>query len=71
MKPADALVELVKHSFLLDIEERAMLAAHFDELSALAGLPIYYRLDYPRRYEDLAAVRLAIIEHAKQESAPA
>lgn len=71
MKPADALIELVKHSFLLDIEEREMLAAHFDELSRLASLPIFYRLDYPRRYEDLAAVREAIIEHAKQESLPA
>jgi len=65
---ADALIELVKHSFLLDIEEREMLAAHFDELSALASQPIYYRLDYPRRYEDLAAVREAIIQHASQDS---
>jgi hypothetical protein len=71
LAPTDALIELVKHSFLLDIEEQATLAAHFDELSALASLPIYYRLDYPRRYENLAAVREAIIEHAKQESLPA
>jgi hypothetical protein len=68
MKPAEALIELVKHSFLLDIEERDMLAAHFDELSSLANLPIYYRLDYPRRYEDLADIRQAIIQHATEES---
>jgi len=68
MRPAEALIELVKHSFLLDIEEREMLAAHFDELSSLANLPIYYRLDYPRRYEDLATVRQAIIEHTTEES---
>jgi hypothetical protein len=68
MKPAEALIELVKHSFLLDIEEREMLAAHFDELSSLSNLPIYYRLDYPRRYEDLATVRQAIIEDAIQEN---
>jgi hypothetical protein len=71
MKPAEALIELVKHSFLLDIEERDLLAAHFDELSSLASLPIYYRLDYPRRYEELPAVRQAIIEHATTESQPA
>ena len=71
MKPGEALIELVKHSFLLDIEEKQMLATHFDVLSTLASLPIYYRLDYPRRYEDLAAVRQAIIEHATQESDPA
>ena len=28
MNPAEALIELLKHSFLLDIEEREMLAAH-------------------------------------------
>jgi hypothetical protein len=67
LKPAEALIELVKHSFLLDIEEREMLAAHFDELSSLASLPIYYRLDYPRRYEDLAAVRQAIVRHTSEE----
>jgi hypothetical protein len=64
MKPAEALIELVKHSFLLDLEEQDLLAAHFDELSKLANLPMYYRLDYPRRYEELAKIRLAIIEHA-------
>lgn len=71
IKPSEALIELVKHSFLLDIEEREMLAAHFDELSDLASLPIYYRLDYRRRYEDLPAVRQAIIQHATQENEPA
>ena len=71
MKPGEALVELVKHSFLLDIEERTLLAAHFEELSALAGRPIYFRLDYPRRYGDLATIRAAIVEHARHESAPA
>lgn len=64
LKPAEALIELVKHSFLLDIEEREMLAAHFDELSDLVSLPVYFRLDYPRRYEDLPTVRQAIIENA-------
>lgn len=71
MRPAEALIELVKHSFLLDIEEREMLAAHFDELSSLANLPIYYRLDYPRRFEELARVRQAIVEHAKKEDGAA
>jgi hypothetical protein len=66
MSASEALIELVKHSFLLDIEEKEMLAAHFDELSKLAALPIYYRLDYPRCYEDLPRVRQAIIEHASK-----
>jgi len=41
-----------------------MLARHFDDLTRLAALPIYFRLDYPRRYKALAAVREAVIRHA-------
>lgn len=67
VKPAEALIELVKHSFLLDIEERDMLAAQFDEFSNLVSRPICYRLDYPRRYEDLAFIRQAIVQHAMNE----
>ena len=66
MKPAEALIELLRNSFLLDIDERKMLAQHFDELSRLAVLPIYYHLDYRRRYEDLPHVRDAITRHASQ-----
>jgi len=60
---ADALVELVKHSFLLDIEDHHLLADQFDHLARLANQPIHFRLDYPRRYEDLAMVRQSIVEH--------
>jgi hypothetical protein len=65
---AQALMEWVKHSFLLDVEEQPLLASHFDGTAKLANQPIYYRLDYPRRFEDLANVRQAIVEHAMQES---
>jgi hypothetical protein len=68
LSAAEALVEWVKHSFLLDVEEKPRLASHFDQVAQLANLPIHYRLDYPRRYEDLPAVRQAIIEHATTES---
>jgi hypothetical protein len=71
LSPAEALVEWVKHSFLLDVEERPRLASHFDQVAALATQPIHYRLDYPRRYEDLAGVRQAIVEHACNESVTA
>ena len=64
MAPAEALMALVKNSFLLDIEEQQLLAWHFEEMVRLAALPIYFHLDYPRRYEDLPQVRAAIIEHA-------
>ena len=67
VKPSEALIELVKHSFLLDIEERDMLAAQFDKFSNLVSQPICYRLDYPRRYADLALIRQAIVKHALNE----
>ena len=60
----DAMIELVRHSFLLDIEEREMLMHHFAQLTELASVPMFFRLDYPRRYDLLGQVREAIIRHA-------
>lgn len=68
LRGAEAVMGWVKHSFLLDIEERPRLASHFDQVGTLANHPIHYRLDYPRRFEDLARVRQAILEHALEES---
>lgn len=71
MSAAEALAEWMNHSFLLDIEARELVAAHFDRVAKLANLPIYYRLDYPRRYEELDRVREAIIRHAEEEESEA
>lgn len=68
MPPSEALIGLVKNTFLLDIDEQQTLATHFDQLSRMVSAPIFFRLDYPRRYEDLPALRQAIIEHATTES---
>ncbi|NMQ18988.1 hypothetical protein E4P82_07065 [Candidatus Competibacter phosphatis] len=67
LSAAEALVEWVKHSFLLDVEEKPRLASHFDQVAKLANQPIHYRLDYPRRFEELAWVRAAIVEQARSE----
>ena len=67
MKRSEALIGLVNHSFLLDIEARDVIAKHFDELSQLVEMPIFYRLDYPRCYGNLPLVREAIIRHAMEE----
>ena len=66
LRPAQALIELVKHSFLLDIEARDLLARHFDDLSHLADLPICFSLDYPRDYAGLPAVRAAVERHLSE-----
>ena len=67
MSAAEALLEWVKHAFLLDIEQRPLLASHFDELARLANHASCFHLDYPRRFEDLAQVRQAIAAHALTE----
>ena len=64
---SDALAEWVKHAFLLDPDERHLLASHFDRLVALARAGIAYRLQYPRRYSALAEVRRAVIEQIHEE----
>lgn len=60
----DAMIELVRHSFLLDVEARDMLMHHFGQLTELARAPMFFRLDYPRRYDLLPQVREAVIRHA-------
>ncbi len=62
LRPAEALVAWVQHSFLLDVEAQPRLASHFDQVASLAELPIHYRLDYPRRYDALAEVHAAILD---------
>jgi hypothetical protein len=65
VRKSEALIELVKHSFLLDVQARLSLSDHFEQLSRLvAGVPCY-RLDYPRRFEALPAVRAAILRHCE------
>jgi len=59
--PSEAFVELVKHSFLLDIEARDLITAQFHQLSRLALESVYFRLDYPRRFELLDDVQRAIV----------
>lgn len=64
MSTDETLTALLRYSFLLDMETREMLARHFDQLSRLMALPIYHSLDFPRRFEDLADVRDAVLAHA-------
>lgn len=63
---AEATVEWIKHSFLLDVEDKALLTSHFNRVARLAGEPINYRLDYPRRFDYLGILRQAVIQHASE-----
>lgn len=61
----EAHMAWVRHSFLLDVEHRPRLAAHFDDVADLAAQPINVSLDFPRRFEDLPAVRQRILDYVR------
>ena len=66
MHPSTALLELVRHSFLLDVNERDLLALHFDVISRMANLPVHYYLDYPRHFNDLPLLLETIIRQVNE-----
>jgi hypothetical protein len=63
--PREALMELVKQTYLLDISDRQKLRVRFQSLARLAGLPLFHRLGFPRDLSLLPDVREAILAHAK------
>lgn len=65
MTAAEAFIEWMKHSFLLDVEEKTLLAGQFKQVTQLARQPIYFRLDYPRCFDELTQVRQAIVKHVQ------
>lgn len=67
MRPSEAMIGLVRNSFLLDIQAQEMLSSHFDLLVEMVALPIYYHLDYPRAFAALPSIRQGILEHATEE----
>lgn len=56
MQAAEALTNLMRHSFILDVDDRPRLKAHFGRLAELAQGVDCYALDYPRRYAELDKV---------------
>ncbi len=62
--PAEAMVELVRHAFLLEIEEREALSRQFAQLTNFVNTVKMYRLDYERNFTTLCDVRAAVLAHA-------
>ena len=58
-----AVIEMLKHCFLLGVDEREILTHNFQRLAELSRSPIFFRLDYPRRYDILDQVREAVVKH--------
>lgn len=69
LHPAEALAAICKHTFILDVEDRERLRAHFERLAKLAeSIPIY-ELSYPRDYAKLPEVIDHIIKLSSEGKA--
>ena len=64
ISPRQSMIELVKHSFLLDIEERLILEEHFEKLTDIVREVPVFTLDYPRDYTLLNQVCSHILGHS-------
>ena len=68
LSPRDIALRLLENSFLLDIEDRDLLSAHFRRTAAFANWVNGFRLDYPRRFEALESVRAAIVAKSSSQA---
>ena len=61
--PRDAVAELGKSTYVLDLERRDELTDKFQRLSSLATAPLFYRIAFPRDFSLLPDVRRRILAH--------
>jgi hypothetical protein len=65
MVPPSAFDALMRHAFILDIEDRARMRLQWDQIGDLAESVPCYALDFPRRFDSLPGVIEAILGHAR------
>ena len=63
IKPKDAFMELVKHSYRLGIPDRKRLKTDFDNFGRVAASLDFFRLVYPRDLSLLPVVQEKILKH--------
>lgn len=63
LRPAETCLALIKHSFRLDLGDRAASALQLERCSHIARTVPAFRLDYPRDYSQHAALVQAITQH--------
>ena len=62
--PREAFIELFKHTYRLDLDDRTRLRDELESIGRIAGRPaLVYRLAFPRDLSRLPAVQAAILEH--------
>ena len=57
----DAVIELVKYTYLMDVTDRLRVLLEFERLSRVATQPLFYHLSFPHDLSRLAEVRRAIL----------
>jgi len=65
----DRQMAWLSNSFLLDIEDRDLLAQHFDWTHRISAVVPTFALDYPRDYGMLPEVRKAVRRHIAEQLA--
>jgi len=64
LTPREAFIELVKHTYRLDLDDHTRLRDEFDSISRISVRPsLIYRLAFRRDLSRLPAVQAAILEH--------
>lgn len=61
----NALKHMLRHSFILDVEDRVRLNAHFCRLADLSEKIPCSLLDYPRKYSELPEVLEALVKRLR------
>lgn len=64
----EAMAQLMQQAFVLDVEDKPRLRAHFERIANLAGKVPCHALDYPRRYDQLPKVIAAISALSARDS---
>ena len=60
---AEGVPTWISHSFLMDINDREVLASHFDQIVELAQSVPAFRLDFPRRYDVIDLLVQKLCQH--------
>ena len=63
----ETIIELIKHSYVMDVTDRAHLVEHLDRLTRECAPLGVRRITYPRRFAALPAVRAAILADLKSD----
>jgi hypothetical protein len=68
--PARRLMLWTSHAFLIDVEDHALLAAHFSRTADLARAVPCFRIDYPRQFDHLDVIVAELVAHARSLENP-